>query len=417
MKRIFITCFLIGFTANVFPEATDQLKKELIDRFLPTIVMHSSDVTNTGLAVEPEPVEIAINNSDYVIKVMQLDGATSINANHGKNAYQFASHLPPRSRLYWHTRITASVDCLYDATPPSCSDPMTYITDYVSNPCFYGFCGSASGLSGMPYVHCFDWPGTNANEWKSTYDTYGPNYSPTVYSTVFEDPDYYIIQYFYFYPFNDFFNDHEGDFENVNLYISKSNINRISSIDYMFHHNYIHLENNDANKNKMDIISNHPILYIGGYAKIAPMEGSGSHGIYPYPGNYFQYGILLCAPQIGYCTYKEFYNESVDGCGKIIPFNKFQVKYVLNNTGADHFYKNAFWGISSDIGWIGALWAPTAAKNFPPPSRPGSVRWKKTASQSDEDEAYTQGLPSRANSNALIKLRINIIPILNLLLD
>jgi hypothetical protein len=413
--------FAKSFDVTESYAATDQFKKELIRRFIPNLVMHSGDETRTGLPVEPEPVEIMINHSNYHIFLTTILPEKWI-SNHGSGAPDLANHLDPRGKLYWRTIlgkswITSSFSCLYGPEPiyPStCADSLLIFLNYIDDPnnCNnHPFCCKSCGLQGYPYYHGFDWPGNNPDGWKDAYDQHGPFYEPTVYTTFFEDDNYYIIQYYYFYPFNDFVNDHEGDWENINVYIKKDNLFKIHSIDYLFHHAYIHIENQSQHvDNMIDIVGSHPVLYIGGYGKFSPMEGNASHGIFPYPAKYDNVIFFL--------------DENVDGLGKIIKWRDFKVKYMLDDNGSDWFYKPAHWGSlkDGDLGWVEELDCILGtckdSIQWSPPTRIWSKRWKKKA-QETEAEEYKHSLPERSNHVALNKLKamqISITPILELLL-
>ena len=415
------------FMCSVVNAVTDEYKKELINRFVPNMVLDSRDITRNGNQVEPEPVEIMAYNSRYIMDIIDLNGV-QCRSDHGIGPVDMFKNLKPVGRLYWTKSSTGYMANSYQCAVGgdlSCKEPNTKFADYLENPynCNTNpFC--VNGLYGVFYYQYFDWAGLNPDEWKNTYDQQYDNYNPTVYATFFETQEHYVVQYYYFFPFNDFANDHEGDWENINVYMLKNNTHVIDKIDYMFHHRYWTIKNDNDNKGKMDLVAGHPIIYTGGYAFFMAgneyvdgytigLGGTGSHGLFPYPADYEDV--------------ETFCRESVDGMGKIIKWNDFDIKYALEDRGNDNFYLPVLWGRSANLGWVNdfcavAIWIPGCADAVgqkPPPTRTYSGRWKKTASETvasiEKVEEYAYR-PERNNKNAFNKLSTGITAIVNLLL-
>jgi hypothetical protein len=386
---------------------TDEFKKTLINRFVPNVVYDSRDVTANGTQIEAEPCEIMVQNADYCILLANFNGGTAL-SNHGKGGKDILTRLAPAGRMYWTKGSTGYIGNTWacvTTSSGSCGERNTKFTKYLPDPnnCNINpFCNSSAGMSGLPYYQYFDWPGATPAEWKSAYQNYGPSYAPTVYATFFENTTHYVLQYYYFIPVNDFTNDHEGDWENVNLHVLKTDESRIAKIDYLFHHKYLSLEVTGANAAKIDIVAGHPVLYAGGFADYLGMKGAGSHGLFPYPGEYTD--IESGCP------------ESVDGKGKILHWNQFTIKYMLADKGSDPFYYPVYWGRSANLGWVDDACAAvtfiskcaSAVYQKPPMSRPNSGRWKKTASEItpsiEEVTAYGKTI-SRTNTVALEKIK------------
>ena len=85
----------------------------------------------------------------------------------------------------------------------------------------------------------YDYPGTTSEEWNAAYfgegtyagsdnDHKGSDYPNTAYvhidSTTHRNypGELYVIQYYYFYPYNDWWNNHEGDWQRVDVVVSSS---------------------------------------------------------------------------------------------------------------------------------------------------------------------------------------------------
>ena len=101
---------------------------------------------------------------------------------------------------------------------------------------------------------------------------------------IFDEEGQVVIQYNYFYPFNDFQNNHEGDWQHVNVIVNSFDpeMAELVGIDYKFHGNgltytsigerifdpQIHFAPAEG--------GTHPVVYVG----------AGSHGGYPTGGSY-----------------------------------------------------------------------------------------------------------------------------------
>ncbi len=419
-KKKFIALLFIISCIYTVHGITDDLKREIIKTHLPILILDSRDVTSNGNQIEPEPLDIMIDHAEYQILLTSFNGKTLV-SNHGLGGKDILHNLLPVGRMYWTNgsakNITNSQLCLTN-DDPSCKEPLYKMKSYLPSPgncSSHPFCSGGQGLYGYPYYQFFDWPGDNPNAWKQSYDQYCNNYKPTVYATIFENTENYIIQYYYFTPFNDYVNDHEGDWENVNVYVNKNDRTTVDKMDYLFHHRYVSFSSKEG---RFDLIGNHPVLYSGGYANHLAMQGTGSHGLFPYPGEYSD--VETGCP------------ESVDGKGKILYPEDFDIKYVLEDSGNDPFYYPVFWGRSADLGWVddvcaAAVWIPKCASatyQKPPLSRISSGRWKRTAENintSIEEIQQYSNLPGRSNNEGLVKIyrkySKGLIPIVNLLLD
>ena len=117
-------------------------------------------------------------------------------------------------------------------------------------------------------------------------------YTETIYAHFFKEDGKIIIQYWFFYPFNDGFNNHEGDWEHINVHLSSQNpaLASIIEIDYYFHHKVKTVSTGYYIED-----STHPIVYVGGScAGITPPEScrpsNNTGGSYPWPGRWNNIG-------------------------------------------------------------------------------------------------------------------------------
>ena len=154
----------------------------------------------------------------------------------------------------------------------------------------------------------FDFPGTTAAEWNGAYfgegtyagsdnDHKGSDYPNTAYvhidSTTHRNysGELYVIQYYYFYPYNDWWNNHEGDWQRVDVIVSSSdpddNFIEVLGVEYRFHGAWVtyyrdfpdhagltsSFEFNPRDALKLSQ-GTHPVVYVG----------AGSHAAFPVGG-------------------------------------------------------------------------------------------------------------------------------------
>lgn len=145
----------------------------------------------------------------------------------------------------------------------------------------------------------FDFPGQSPHEWWKAYARLraGPDSSRWAQPVVWANPflnsaGRMVIQYWYFYPFNDYTSDHEGDWEHVNVELTDDR-DSIRAVDYCFHGRSIRLPQDGYVPEIED--GTHPVVYVGGRAYMVSdypsrllhgERNSGSHGNFPFPGEW-----------------------------------------------------------------------------------------------------------------------------------
>ena len=173
----------------------------------------------------------------------------------------------------------------------------------------------------------FSWPGSSASEWESNYDPYrfeNTTYKHTIYATLFKEGCQYAIQYWFFYPFNDWVNDHEGDIEHINVAITglDSNVADIDFVDYYFHKKVKRCSKALLSDFSSIVDNTHPKVFIGGYGYAANLgSGPNSGGSYPWAGHWDDVAVYLIV-QI---------DENVDGLGDVTQYTAFSQDDSLNN--------------------------------------------------------------------------------------
>jgi len=163
----------------------------------------------------------------------------------------------------------------------------------------------------------FEWAGLSGNDpdqWIPAYQDERNNnhFRNTIYAHFFWKDCYLVIQYWFFYPYNDGWNNHEGDWEHINVLVSSQNpaTASIQKIDFYFHHKVKSL----SSGYQLDS-GTHPIVYVGGScAGIDWPEhcqpGNATGGSYPWSGTWANVGtwgydeyVWGAGPTISYTTF------------------------------------------------------------------------------------------------------------------
>ena len=92
----------------------------------------------------------------------------------------------------------------------------------------------------IAYLDHFNYPDETPEKWNDTYKKIGENFPNTAYVHIYPtilssyDFDLTVIQYHYFYPYNDWWNNHEGDWQRVDVVIDPSE-EKVIGVEYRFH--------------------------------------------------------------------------------------------------------------------------------------------------------------------------------------
>lgn len=235
----------------------DSIERELVEKFKPAVMLHSLRI------VEPEPIEIMAREPTSALDVFDLD----------------YFRIDVRGRLI-------------------CRGPFCYCQS--SSSVCQGTAGlhtlSTVGTSGVEvYAGYVDYGGNgneNAGAWEQIY-LYGNShvlpgdqYPPKIYAHVFEhSPDGWIVQYWFFYPYNDGWNDHEGDWEHINVLITSTDpaTAQVRLVDYYAHEIVSHV---DQPQKLYYIDETHPVVFVGGSTSAIGGDGDTSGASWPSPGNF-----------------------------------------------------------------------------------------------------------------------------------
>jgi len=94
-----------------------------------------------------------------------------------------------------------------------------------------------------------------------------------------------VVQYWFFYPFNEWVNHHEGDWEHINLIVQgPSRLGRAADYRIVGCEFYFHGHRLDAERT--DQVAGHPLVFVGGRGHLLWWSGTQSGGSYPLPAAY-----------------------------------------------------------------------------------------------------------------------------------
>ena len=283
--------------------------ERLAEMFSPILILTEDTVSNYGedtdrgiLVLKPEPVDIMGATSAKNLRFW------SVIANKKYEIDSYLNWVPPvenqlklgASKVdFSQNKFAFFANGLYVGNPPS------------------------SAPFGQHIIRTyFDYPGTTPQEWNDEYTgsgaRAGTNFSNTAYVHTYKRkvPAYTdsvtVLQYFYFYPYNDWWNNHEGDWQRIDVVVSSSDPNTatILGVEYRFHKVWVTYYKdwgsnpgltdsfvfNPQNSLKLSprptrnglVQYTHPVVYVG----------AGSHAGYPVGGN-----IDIFGPNNEYMTH------------------------------------------------------------------------------------------------------------------
>jgi hypothetical protein len=94
-----------------------------------------------------------------------------------------------------------------------------------------------------------------------------------------------VVQYWFFYPFNEWINHHEGDWEHVNVVLSgPPRLGRPSEYRPIGYEYYFHGHRIDTAEPRL--VADHPLVFVGGRGRMLWWSGGQSGGSYPWAASY-----------------------------------------------------------------------------------------------------------------------------------
>ncbi|MFH1680998.1 MAG: T9SS type A sorting domain-containing protein [Candidatus Eisenbacteria bacterium] len=206
--------------------------------------------------------------------------------------------------------VARTTDPLWDPAPPFSSPSFNYSSfgwdqdaiPYVGSPpgaAYYLYFVRLYADYGGPSVDC-------PHEWEDLFAEGDGFHAPggdlpaTAYAHLFLDQGTPILQYWFFFPWNDWVNNHEGDWEHLHLRLSSADPGDAEIAGACFYFHGFSLERSPSALVLAD--ETHPVVWMGGYGEWScggcdpgdcpgdPNRGHGSHASFPAPGPWLDVG-------------------------------------------------------------------------------------------------------------------------------
>jgi hypothetical protein len=276
----------------------------------------------------------------------------------------------------------------------------------------YQYVGRPPGASYAVYWLVFHYEFGDAvsntpSAWYSHYQNIQGNYGDLFYARLKrlegtgEQENRVLIQYWFFYPFNDWVNNHEGDWEHINVVVD-SEIPQSASIVYIEYFFHFHLMRRfTAGEGYHVVDDTHPVVFVGGWGYLDPPfqcftsegHGYGSHGSYPIFGFWpAAGGNIICVGDV---------DETLNQSGLYRKWCEFDLE-VIRDPGAIDFNANPElswlkaripWGhldVNSPGEWTELIpfFGPDNVGEMPPASPPNQPTWSTVGEVGDFTSYY-----------------------------
>lgn len=166
----------------------------------------------------------------------------------------------------------------------------------------------------------------------------GRDLPATAYAHLYLDGGTPVLQYWFFFPCNDWVNNHEGDWEHVHLRLSSANPDGAEITRACFYFHDFFFERSPPEIVLAD--ETHPVVWVGGYGEWTcagcdpgdcpgdPNVGYGSHACYPAPGVWLDVGGEV--PGCGQA------DEIVARCGRPIHWSRLTIEILPEPNAIDY---------------------------------------------------------------------------------
>ena len=332
-RIVVVTLFALLMVEYAYADVADDL--ELAHKFSPILILTEETGGKWGdiSVIKPEPVEIvgadSSSNLWYIAK--DLRGDKQI-ASAPRRRYHPSPNEDDIEAVCPHLDFSANQFAFLTDNCQIAYSGIAEIGLDVLNPLPWGQHPTVPVRGSVAPGH-FNYPGSTPALWDSVYfgkgayasnDYMGSNFPNTAYAHIYKTThktytdSITVIQYFYFYPYNHWWNNHEGDWQRVHVVVSSRNPANaeVIGVEYLFHGAHVsYYKDYPYNYNNLgQIVENtgqyypslttsfvfeprenlklsqgtHPIVYVG----------AGSHAAYPTGGNYIAYEFAPLGVQI-----------------------------------------------------------------------------------------------------------------------
>ncbi len=295
------TAFLLDQDGNGIE---DSVEMPLARRFAPILRLHAGETIEHGLTVPLYPVPVEIMGlggavpgeglpADRLFVVWRAQPLNYPYGDHWVRAAGWAPPLPESNPACDYSGLTDEPPAYRQTAPPQMpSGPYTLR--------FHWEYGSPAADEPDEWYAVWE----EGNAWSRP----GADFPPTVYAHLVRCPDAgcppafgaaaVLIQYWFFFPFNDWVNNHEGDWEGIQVIASSADpaTATVKDVEYFAHRVHITRDSPVPLADHCLIEeATHPVVFTGGHGEVTGCiggagRGEGSHGMYPTPGRFLAVG-------------------------------------------------------------------------------------------------------------------------------
>lgn len=302
----------------------DEWEMPLAQKFCPSLTLH--DVTEW---IAPEPVVyIGVTKQDLWFILYNSNG-------------QFVNDYPIEDEALF----VPPINTYYPWMSQSSSPDFSFVTGNG-----YVYTGNPPGPPsyGQYYLRFhFNYIGNNGDitspsDWIAQYETERQQnqFPHTTYAHLFLHNNKPVIQYWFFYPYNDGYNNHEGDWEHINVRLSDQDpaLATIEAIDFYFHNKVKTLTSG-----YQLVDGTHPNVYVGGSCAgvtqgFSCQPGNATGGSYPWTGTWYNVG-------------PNSYDEYVNGLGPTIAYNSITIVIIPEPDKIDYSVQPEMSWLNVSIRW------------------------------------------------------------------
>ena len=350
-EKLILSTAMDDLDGNNFIDIYENL---LCFKFCPSLILNKREEDTWNIAVCPEPVEI-INQEIWLL--CHLPPVYYV----GEQYRTVSEFIDIYGDYAW---IDNSQDYNYGGPATFVNCPSIGPTNYLATYHFEyggisGDCDALGGSRNLP------------NGWYETYREGnehvepGAHYPHTVYAHPYYDynAEKHVIQYWYFYPFNNWVNNHEGDWEHINVIISSDDPETavVTEVVYYFHEECVVCYDTQVESpSQFDCYimdESHPVIFVGGWGENEALgeygAGEASHASYPVHGLWENVSEVVwenpVQDQILFTP-----NDYIDSDGKFIPWWEFVAATDGNKYGIVLLKEPSCYYGNREMDWLSA---------------------------------------------------------------
>ncbi len=275
----------------------DERELPLARRFAPTLALHGPDTELNGIHVPVYPVPVEIMGlrdaepgaglpADRLFVVWSQQPLDYPYGDHWVKAQGWSPPLAEASPAHDYSALTDDPALRSLAPPAMPFGPYTlrfhweYGNPAVDTPAEWYAVWEAGNAWSRPG---FDFPPTAYAHLRRAADAGfgGP-------------PGAVLVQYWFFFPFNDWINNHEGDWEGMNVLASSDDPESATVLDVEYFAHQVHIVRPPGmplGDHCVLVEETHPTAFVGGHGRLTGCiggtgEGEASHAFYPTPGRF-----------------------------------------------------------------------------------------------------------------------------------